>query len=130
MDIKYNIATYNRPDGSRLLDAPWVYTDLETIREQLKSEHAWNKNDRNGITIFKAGKMTIVLTIMKAGAVIKRNSVDGFLTLHVLRGKALVETEDCPVVLTAGNILNFHPCIVHNIIAKEETEILFNTFNV
>ena len=52
MEIKYNIATPNRPDGSRLLDAPWVYAELETILEQLRSEQAWEKNDRNGITIF------------------------------------------------------------------------------
>lgn len=128
MDIKYNIATYNRPDGSRLLDAPWVYSDLETISEQLHAENAWEKNDRNGMTIFKSDKLTVVLTVMKPGAAIMKNSVDGFLTIHVLSGKVVIETEDCPVVLTTGNMLNFHPSVVHNIIAKQESELLLSTY--
>ncbi len=127
MDIKYNIATPNRPDGSRLLDAPWVYADLETILEQLRAEQAWDKNDRNAITIFKTERFTLVAMIMKAGASIKRNSVDGFLTLHVLEGRAEIETQDCPVVLTPGNMLHLHPFINHNIIAREETTLLLST---
>jgi quercetin dioxygenase-like cupin family protein len=128
MDIKYNIATTNRPDGSRLLDAPWVYADLETIIEQLRSESAWEKNDRNGITIFKTDRFTLVATILKRGAAIMRNSVDGFLTLHVLEGRAEVMTKDCPVVLTSGNLLHLHPFINHNIIAREETILLLTTY--
>ena len=127
MDIKYNIATHNRPDGSRLLDAPWVYADLETILEQLRSEQAWEKNDRNGITIFKTDRFTLVATIMKKGATIRRNSVDGFLTLHVLEGKAEIETQDCPVILCSGNLLHLHPFISHSIIAREETTLLLST---
>lgn len=129
MDIKYNIATHNRPDGSRLLDAPWVYADLETIIEQLRSEPAWEKNDRNGITIFKTDRFTLVATILKQGATIMKNSVDGFLTLHVLNGRAEVETQDCPVVLTSGNLLHLHPFINHNIIAREETTLLLTTYS-
>lgn len=128
MDIKYNIATANRPDGSRLLDAPWVYADLETILEQLRSENAWERNDRNGITIFKTDRFTLVATIMKAGAAIMHNAVDGFLTLHVLEGKAEVQTADCPVVLVNGNMLHLHPFINHNIIARKETTILLTTY--
>ena len=128
MDIKYNIATPNRPDGSRLLDAPWVYAELETILEQLRSEPAWEKNDRNGMTIFKTDRFTQVVTMMKAGASIMKNSVDSFMTLHVLKGKAEVQTEDCPVVLSPGNLLLLHPFINHNIIAREETTLLFSTY--
>lgn len=127
MDIKYNIATTNRPDGSRLLDAPWVYAELETILEQLRSENAWERNDRNGITIFKTSCFTLVAMIMKPGAAIMHNAVDGFLTLHVLEGKAEVQTADCPVILGSGNMLHLHPYINHNIIAREETTILLST---
>ena|SRR5690242_6329696 len=128
MDIKYNIATHNRPDGSRLLDAPWVYAELDTILEQLRSESAWEKNDRNGLTIFKTDRFTLVVTIMKSGAAIMKNSVDGFLILHVLNGRAEVQTEDCPVILGPGNLLHLHPFISHNIIAREETTLLLSTY--
>jgi quercetin dioxygenase-like cupin family protein len=128
MDIKYNIATTNRPDGSRLLDAPWVYAELDTIIEQLRDESAWEKNDRNGITIFKTDRFTLVVTILKAGASIMKNSIDEFLTLHVLEGKAEIQTEDCPVIMSKGNLLHLHPFVNHNIIAQEETIFLLSTY--
>ena len=128
MDIKYNIATPNRPDGSRLLDAPWVYAELDTMIEQLRDETAWEKNDRNGLTIFKTDRFTLVVTILKQGATIKKNSVDGFLTLQIIEGTAEVQTEDCPVIMGKGNLLHLHPLVNHNIIAQTETIILLSTY--
>ncbi len=128
MDIKYNIATANRPDGSRLLDAPWVFAELDTILEQLRSEPSWEKNDRNGITIFKNDRFTLVAMILKEGAAIMHNAVDGFLNLHVLKGRAEVQTDDCPIILGPGNLLHLHPFVKHNILAREETTLLLTMY--
>ena len=75
MELKRNEATLNRPEGDRVLDAPYVFMDLDDFVKQLKDEKAWDKNDRNGITIFKTDNLTTVLTCLHKGAEIKDNTV-------------------------------------------------------
>ncbi|HUR66599.1 MAG TPA: hypothetical protein VMZ03_09625 [Chitinophagaceae bacterium] len=128
MDIKQNDATYNRPAGERILDAPWIFTDLEVVREQLKSEKAWDKNDRNGITIFKTDQMTSVVTILKEGAEISENSVDGLLVLQLISGKVVVTTGGSPFELNPGQLLHLHEAVEHSITANEETMLLLTTY--
>ena len=38
MEIKTNQATKNRPEGDRVIDAPYVFIDIPGFVEQLKSE--------------------------------------------------------------------------------------------
>ncbi len=128
MDFKFNEATINRPQGSRIIDAAWVFSDLGELVKQLHSESAWEKNDRNGITVFKTDKMSIVLTILKAGTSIKNNVIDGLYMLQVIKGKLHVGTDNCPMELSEGHIINLHKGISHNIIAREETQLLQITF--
>jgi len=124
MELKFNEATLNRPEGSRIIDASWVFTDIEAMLTQLRSENAWEKNDRNGITVFKTDQMTVVLTILKAGALVENNLVEGLYMLQVIKGGLVVDTGDCPIKLEQGNILNLHAGVKHNILAKKETELL------
>ena len=42
--IKNIDATLNRPEGERLIDAPFVFVDLQKYVEQLKHEDSWDKN--------------------------------------------------------------------------------------
>lgn len=124
MEFKFNEATVNRPEGSRIIDASWVFNDIEAMLKQLRSENAWEKNDRNGITVFKTDQLSVVLTILKAGTLIENNSVEGLFMLQVLKGSLLVETGDYPIKVEDGNILNLHAGIKHSILAKKETELL------
>jgi quercetin dioxygenase-like cupin family protein len=127
MEVKQNDATYNRPAGERILDAPWIFTDLEVVREQLRSENAWEKNDRNGLTVFKTDQMTSVVTILKEGAEICENSVDGLLVIQLISGKVVVETGGSPFELNPGQLLHLHEGVEHSISAKEETLLLLTT---
>ena len=71
MEIKRNESTRNRPEGDRVLDAPYVFANLPAFIEQVKDEKSWGKGDRNAITVFKTTNMTIVLSALKQGASIK-----------------------------------------------------------
>ncbi|HEV7781343.1 MAG TPA: hypothetical protein VGO58_08750 [Chitinophagaceae bacterium] len=124
MEIKRNEATRNRPEGDRVIDAPYVFADLDAFKEQVKDEKAWEKNDRNGITVFKSGNMTIVLTMLKEGAVIKDNTLDGFLTLQVLEGVIRVETLEGDVDMGEKQLITFHPCVPHSIEARKDSVLL------
>ncbi len=124
MENKYNEATINRPEGSRMIDGPCIFTDLVAVSEQLRKEKAWETNDLNGITVVKTDTLAIVLTIIKEGTRIKKNQVESPFTLMVLNGKLAVETDEKSYKLETGNMLNFHPGISHDIIADKETVLL------
>jgi len=129
MEKKRNEATLNRPEGDRVIDAPYVFMNLGQFIKQLKNEEAWNKNDRNGITIFKTENVTTVLTCLHKDAMIKDNSVDGILQVHVLGGRIRVTTADGDIGMQEGEMIVFHPGIRHTIEALKKSSLLLQTLN-
>jgi quercetin dioxygenase-like cupin family protein len=129
MEIKRNDATLNRPDGDRVLDAPYVFMDLDDFIKQLKEEEAWDKNDRNGITIFKTDNLTTVLTCLHKDAAIEENSVDGLFQVQVLDGKVRITTDDGDTEMKQGEMMVFHPNVQHNIKALKKSTLLLQTIN-
>ncbi len=130
MEIKRNEATRNRPEGDRVIDAPYVFADLPAFIEQVKDENAWEKSDRNGITVFKSDSVTIVLTVLKEGAVIKDNTVNGYLTIHVLDGKIRMETLEGDTEQGTNQLIAFHPNVPHSMEAKKDSVLLITTYDV
>ena len=128
MEIKSNHSTGNRPEGDRILDAPYVFTDIPMYLEQLRSEKSWAKNDRNAITVYKSEKITIVIAIRKSGAMVNDHSIDECLTFQVLSGELKVETEGRVFYTTAGQMMTFHAHLAHSITALADSEILITTY--
>jgi quercetin dioxygenase-like cupin family protein len=124
MQTKYTDATLNRPEGDRVIDAPFVFTDLEKYSGHLRKEDAWKKSDRNSITVFKSADTTIVLTCLHKKAEIKDNEINGQLTLLVLDGAVEFSMDNYTQVLKKHQLMTIHPGIVHTIRAKEESTIL------
>ena len=130
MEIKRNEATLNRPEGDRVIDAPYVFIDIPAFVSQLKDEKAWDKNDRNGITVFKSDNMTIVITALQKKAEIKNNSVDGFLSVHILKGKVRFTTPDGDIDANKNKMIAFHPGICHSIRAKSNAVLLITNYSM
>ena len=130
MEIKRNEATINRPEGDRVIDAPLVFIGLPGFISQLKEEEAWQKNDRNGITVFKTGNMTMVLTALHAGAEIKDNDVDGIVTLQVLEGAARITTSEGDADVKEKDVIAFHPNVRHSVKALSDTVLLLTNYEV
>jgi quercetin dioxygenase-like cupin family protein len=128
MEVKTNHSTENRPDGDRILNAPYVFSDIPMYLDQLKNEKSWVKNDRNAITIYKSDKITILLAILKAGALVNDHAIDECLTFQVLSGELRVETEGRVFYNTAGQMMTFHAQVPHSIKALNDVEILITTF--
>ena len=126
--VKKNEATLNRPEGDRIIDAHYVHMDLEEFARQLKEEPAWQKNDRNGITIFKTDNLTIVLVALHKAAEIKDNSVSGIISIQVIQGRVGVEFIDGEIELREKQMMNFHPFIKHSIKAQEESLLLMTNY--
>ncbi len=130
MEIKRNDATINRPDGDRVLDAPFVVMDLDDYVKQIKDEEAWDKNDRNGITIFKTDALTSVLTCFHKDAAIKNNTVNGIFQVHLLEGRLRITTDAGESELKEGEMIIFHPGVRHNIEAVKKSNVLLQTIAV
>jgi len=130
MEIKRNEATINRPEGDRVIDAPFVFAGLSAFILQLKNEEAWKKNDRNGITIFKTGNVTVVLSALHEGAEILDTTVDGIVTVQVLEGKVRISTSEGDVDLKEKEMVGFHPQVTHSIRATSESVLLITNSSI
>lgn len=123
-EIKINKATRQRP-FDRIINAPSVLIDVEFYIKELKNEEAWGKSDRNGITVLKSDEVAIVLTVLKKGAEIVDNTVEGFLTIQVLEGKIKIFTLNGETIEAGKNqIAAFHPNIYSSIEALDESAVL------
>ena len=129
MEIKRNDATMLRPDGDRVLDAPYVFMDFDGFVKQLKDEETWEKQDRNGITIFKTEGLTTVLTCLHKDARIEENSVDGLFQVQVLDGKVRISTDDGDADMREGEMVVFHPNVKHHIEALKKSTLLLQTIS-
>ncbi len=129
MELKRNEATLSRPEGDRVIDAPYVFMDLAQFIKQVKNEETWDKNDRNGITIFKTENLTTVITCLHKDALIKDNSVDGILQVQVLGGRIRVTTADGDIDMEEGKMIVFHPGVRHTIEALKKSSLLLQTIN-
>jgi quercetin dioxygenase-like cupin family protein len=130
MEIKRNEATINRPEGDRVIDAPFVFTDITEFVEQLRSEDALKKNGRNGITVFKSTGITQVITILSACETIKENEVEGFVTIQVIEGTANFTTSEGDIPVKRNQMISLHPHVVHSFKATTEVVILLTTFSL
>jgi quercetin dioxygenase-like cupin family protein len=130
MEIKRNEATINRPEGDRVIDAPYVFIDIPSFVNQLTNEKAWEKNDRNGITVFKSDRLTIVLTALQASGKIVENTVDGLLTIQVLKGDARITTPDGDIDATENQVITFHPGITHAVLALSDAILLLSNYSM
>jgi len=129
MEMKRNEATLNRPEGDRVIDASYVVVNMDQFTKQIKNEAAWDKNDRNGITVFKTDNLTTVLTCLHKDALIKDNSIDGIFQVQVLGGRIRVTTADGDIDMEEGEMIVFHPGIRHTIEAMKKSTLLLQTIN-
>ena len=123
MQAKYNEATINRPKGDRVIDAPFVQIDVEKYSRQLKKEPAWEKSDRNSITVFKTVGFTMVIMRLHKDASMN-NSVDGLLTIQVLEGSIECMVGSKITTVDKNQLVTLHPEVVHTIRAREDSLLL------
>ena len=126
MDTKWNQATPNRPDGDRILDAPFVKANIPELVRQLKTEPAWKKNERNGITVFKSDNLAVVVVALQKNVMIEDNDVEGYITIQVLNGRITVKMGNTEQELASGELVVIHPHITHSIRAEEESVLVLS----
>lgn len=123
LQAKYNESTPNRPEGSRAIDAPIIPIDLRAYAMQLMEEHAWQKNQKNAITIFKSTEMTVVLVALHKDAEIRPGTLESShqMTLQVLDGQIKFTTEQESLDINRNQVVMIHEHIPYTALATEET---------
>lgn len=123
MEIKHNDSTINRPWGERPIDAPLVPIDLHAFTQQLMQEEAWQRNERNSITVFKTEQLTVVLMALHAGTETTPATVDGtgVMNLQVLDGNIHFSAANETLEINRGQMVMLHEHIPFTIKANQET---------
>jgi quercetin dioxygenase-like cupin family protein len=98
--------------------------DLLDELARVRSEPAWQRGERNAITLVKAPAFRVVLTALKPGARVQEHQVSAPFTLQVIEGRLRLQLPDQTVELAAGQLLAFESGVAHDVDALEESAFL------
>ena len=90
------------PGSERPLHGPLQKFDLGAEAERLLEEGAWQRGQRNSITLRKGEGMSVVLLVMKAGDRLEEHAAPGPLSLSVREGRIRIMVAE-EVVAEAGS---------------------------
>ena len=124
MEEKFNEATINRPEGDRPVDAPLLSVNIPDLIKQIKKEKAWDKNDRNAITVFKSDKMRIILVAMHKKAEMTTERPENIFSLQVLDGKLKLHTDVKTIDVREEELFVLHANIAYKIEAVKKSIFL------
>lgn len=124
MEVKFNEATTNRPEGDRPVDAPLVLINIPDIIKQIKKEKAWDKNDRNAITVFKSDKMSIILVALHKKAEMTTGRPENIFSLQMLAGRLKLHTDAKTVDVREEELFVLHANIPYKIEAIKKSIFL------
>jgi quercetin dioxygenase-like cupin family protein len=124
MEEKRNESTINRPEGERTVDAPVVPINIPDFIKRIKKEKAWDKNDRNAITVFKSDKLRIILVAMHKKAVMTTERPENIFSVQVLSGKLRLLTYEKKVEVREEEIFVLHANIPYKIEALKRSVFL------
>lgn len=99
-------------------------TDLTALALVLKEEENWEKIGRGSRTILKSETLRILLNVMKSGSEIKPHQAPGPISVQVIEGRILFNTEADSVELTKGQMLTLQAHVRHSVEALEEAAFL------
>ena len=93
------------PGSERPLHGPLQRFDLGAEVGRLMEEGAWQRGQRNSITLRKGEGMSVVLLVMKAGDRLEEHAAPGPLSLSVREGRIrfMVAEEVAEKVAEAGS---------------------------
>ena len=111
-----------RPD--RPETGPFVHTRLADEVDRLRNEPAWHDGDRNAITLTKHAGLTIVLTVLRQGAVLREHRAPTAATLHVISGRLAVRVGDRSLDLGPGEVVVMEAGLTHAGDALADTAFL------
>jgi quercetin dioxygenase-like cupin family protein len=116
--------TFSIPASVEEPAPPWRHLDFHHEIDELKTSDYWKSEDRTAKTLLKEEHFRIVLTLMKAGAVLKEHRAEGNVALHVLQGSIQIEADGNTGQVEQGQMMILSPGAPHSVQALDETAFL------
>ncbi len=105
------------------LSAPFLEFDLHAQIELLRSEERY-QHGHNSKTLAKYPDFRLVLTVIKASAVIARHQTAGRISVHTISGHIRMYVGERLLDLPAGRVLVVDQGISHDVRAVEDSAFL------
>ena len=112
-------ARSDRPDAG-----PFVHVRLAEEAARLQTEPAWINGDRNAITLTKRAGLTLVLTVLRRGAVLREHHAPAPTTLQVVSGRMALRAGERTLTLGPGDVVTMEAGLPHAGEALEDTAFL------
>ena len=110
-----------RPPGP--LGNPMLTFDLNAEIKRLREENAW-QGGRDSKTLVKNQDFRIVLTVLKADALLREHKATGRISVQVLSGHIQMHAQDKVFDLAAGHLLALDRAVPHDVKALEDSAFL------
>ncbi len=107
-----HVPAYVREHGP--LDLPVHALQLANEIAMLKREPGWEHSDRLARTLAKEGPLSVVLSLMRAGARAQEHRAAGPVTIQCVEGRLRLHTTGQPLELVAGEIVVLNAGIPHS----------------
>jgi len=92
----------------------WRHIDFRHEIDKLESSEFWKSEDRTAKTLVKEGNFRVVLTLMKAGAVLKEDKAEGNVSIQVLNGRIRINVDHNAIELEQGEMIIVNPGVRHS----------------
>src|SRR4028119_419292 len=112
------------PGSERPLHGPLQRFDLGTVAGRLKGEGAWQRGQRNSITLRTGGGVTVVLLVMTAGDRLEERAAPGPLSLSVREGRIRFVAGEEVVEAESDTLLTCDAGVRHSVVALSDTVCL------
>src|SRR5215467_4780857 len=96
---------------------------LQAMAQQLMTEDAFQTSGRNALTLIHQKELTVVLTVLRAGAVLETHHAPAPVTLLPLYGEIVLATaeESTRLTLEQGTGAVFAAHLLHRVEAQEDS---------
>lgn len=105
------------------LGNPMLTFDLNGEIKRLREENSW-QGGRDSKTLVKNEDFRIVLTVLKANALLHEHKATGRISVHVLSGHIQMHVQDKVFELPAGHLLALDRAVPHDVKALEDSAFL------
>lgn len=105
------------------LGNPMLTFDLNGEIKRLREENSW-QGGRDSKTLVKNEDFRIVLTVLKANALLHEHKATGRISVHVLSGHIQMHVQDKVFDLPMGHLLALDRAVPHDVKALEDSAFL------
>lgn len=120
-------AAFERPFRPvELSDTPLTSFPVQAMAQQLMSEEAFQTSGRNALTLIRDQNLTVVLTVLKAGAVLQEHHAPAPVTLLPLFGNFILLADEGrqSAELSPGTTGAFSAYLEHRVEATQDSAFL------